>query len=56
LPEISEFAAIANASLTFSIGNTWVTTYLRVLIEQPDGGVDLVVEAKGAPQLYLLRH
>src|SRR5215211_4184216 len=29
---------------------------LRVLIEQDDGGVDLVVEAKGAPRLYLLRH
>src|SRR5512133_312462 len=29
---------------------------LRVLIEQGDGGVYLVVEAKGAPELYLLRH
>ena len=26
LPEISEFAAVANASLTSSSGNTWVTT------------------------------
>ena len=29
---------------------------LRVLIQQRDGGVDLFVKTKGAPQLYLLRH